>query len=657
MIDEEEPVTDGLTSLREYQQAASDAIADRDATVEARIERLLLIGLDRFGADEAHLAMFEAEEWESRCSVGKSTLTEGIQPLIEHGYCSLLDTDRETVFIPDTAVAPTPEKAPDDAVGYYVGARLVVDGAEYGSLFFLGTTPTDREFDADDRRFLQHLSRYAETLLDHERRREQLADLHAATRQLMAADSRETVAERAVEAFVETLDLPVTGVWLYDEDQDVLEPVAWTEEAEALLGDPPTFDGSGSISWRAFQDGETRSHDDVSTVPNIYNEDTKLRSELVVPLGDRGIVNSGDMERGSFSEVTLKHAELLAENTTAALAQADRKQSLQAARDRFGAFFEADNDAAFVTTADEIVDCNGRTTELLGYDREELIGAPLELLHPGETERVRAVATEAFETGNARAEDITYTTADGQTVPSEARFSRVDIEGRTLLLVKIRDVSEQKQRERLNAVMNRVLRHNVRNEVNIVSGHASIAADATNDETVGAALDTIEARAETLRSLSEKARRIQDRAVDGLAGDQYRPTNLLERVAADVSRSHCVDMDIDPAEMERSVDGDLYSALRELCENAVAHADSDPHVRVTATPTDAGVRFVVTDDGPGLPEMEQKVFQTGEETPVSHGQGLGLWLVRWVVRDLGGSVDVVETGPSGSRIVVEVPTV
>ena len=515
MMNEGGSVTDGFTSLEEYQQAASDAIADRNATVEARVERLLLLGLDRFGADEAHLAVFEAEEWESRCSAGESALAEDVAPLIEHGYCSLLGTDREMVFIPDTTVAPTPEEAPDDAVGCYVGARLVVDGAEYGSLFFLGTTPTDREFDDDDRRFLQHLSRYAETLLDHERRREQLADLHTATRRLMAVDSREAVAEGAVEAFAKTLDLPVTGVWLYDEERDVLEPVAWTDKAEVLLGDPPTFDGSGSISWRAFQDGETRSYDDVSTVSDIYNEDTKLRSELVVPLGDRGVVNSGDMERGSFSEATLTHAELLAENTTAALVQAARKQSLQAARDRFRAFFEADNDAAFVTTADEIVDCNERATELLGYDREELLGAPLELLHPGEVERVRAVATEAFETGDARAEDITYTTADGRAVPAEARFSRVDIEGRTLLLVKIRDVSERERRERLSAVMNRVLRHNVRNEVNIVSGHATIAADATDDETVLEALDTIDDRAETLRSLSDKARRIRDRSIDG----------------------------------------------------------------------------------------------------------------------------------------------
>jgi len=62
----------------------------------------------------------------------------------------------------------------------------------------------------------------------------------------------------------------------------------------------------------------------------------------------------------------------------------------------------------------------------------------------------------------------------------------------------------------------------------------------------------------------------------------------------------------------------------------------------------------VDDDGPGLPEAERAVLESGSETPLVHGQGLGLWLVYWVVTGLDGDVEVVEFR-DGTTVEVRLP--
>ncbi|MFC7188374.1 ATP-binding protein, partial [Halorubrum yunnanense] len=61
----------------------------------------------------------------------------------------------------------------------------------------------------------------------------------------------------------------------------------------------------------------------------------------------------------------------------------------------------------------------------------------------------------------------------------------------------------------------------------------------------------------------------------------------------------------------------------------------------------------VRDDGPGMPEMEADILETGEETPLNHGGGLGLWMVRMIVTQAGGDVSVATT--DGTEVKLRVP--
>jgi signal transduction histidine kinase len=100
------------------------------------------------------------------------------------------------------------------------------------------------------------------------------------------------------------------------------------------------------------------------------------------------------------------------------------------------------------------------------------------------------------------------------------------------------------------------------------------------------------------------------------------------------------------------VKGDGYAiadALRNLVENAVAHAPPGSEVTVS---TSADGRIQVADRGPGVPEEERahlfERFWRGRQAP-SQGAGLGLSIVAEIMKAHGGGV-TVENGVRGGAV-------
>ena len=99
---------------------------------------------------------------------------------------------------------------------------------------------------------------------------------------------------------------------------------------------------------------------------------------------------------------------------------------------------------------------------------------------------------------------------------------------------------------------------------------------------------------------------------------------------------------------ERAASVRLRPLLDEVRGEYLAGADADVPV-VTARAADAGdgrITIEVEDDGPGVPAHELDVLDATEETALEHGSGLGLWIVKWGVASLGGTVefDVSDAG-------------
>ncbi len=106
----------------------------------------------------------------------------------------------------------------------------------------------------------------------------------------------------------------------------------------------------------------------------------------------------------------------------------------------------------------------------------------------------------------------------------------------------------------------------------------------------------------------------------------------------------------------------LAQALRNLLLNAIQHTAPDLGVvRLDVQPVGRRVRFVVQDDGPGIPaEQRERIFDRFHRTDAardraSGGTGLGLAIVRAIADAHGGRVSAGESRLGGARIELELP--
>jgi PAS domain S-box-containing protein len=221
-------------------------------------------------------------------------------------------------------------------------------------------------------------------------------------------------------------------------------------------------------------------------------------------------------------------------------------------------------------------------------------------------------------------------------------------------LISLRDVTTRRQREQRIDVLNRLLRHNVRNEMNVVRGNADLLADNVGSEE-RERLDRIIRTVDSIVDRSDKIGRVSE-ALEGQESQPIRLRDILAPVVEEARRQYpTADITVDCPD-DYWVDGapSLSLAFEELLDNAVEHGDVEPTVDIEVRTAGSCYLVSISDDGPGISADERAVICSGEETPLQHGSGVGLWLVKWVVRNVGGTLSFGE-GP-GTTVEIELPS-
>lgn len=302
------------------------------------------------------------------------------------------------------------------------------------------------------------------------------------------------------------------------------------------------------------------------------------------------------------------------------------------------------------------VDFNERKAKMLGYSPEKFTHYTdfTDLLHPEDHDRAMKAMRNHLE-GRAGRYEVEYRIKkkDG----SYKWFRDVggiteedeDEEYKKITGIVI-DIDERKKAEEREEFLHSLLRHDLRNKLQISLGYIGMLKDTDlSEEQEKFVGKDWKAKHEAIE-LIERVRKLREVSREGV-----EEVNLHSIVQSAVDKyeqkASQRGMEIDVEEFEHGVKGGSFlgELFSNLVLNSIVHSEGS-ELRIRTTETEGEVTVTVEDDGKGIPnEGKKKIFEKGYKKGENAGSGLGMYLVKEIAESYGGSVEVKDSELGGVR--------
>lgn len=301
---------------------------------------------------------------------------------------------------------------------------------------------------------------------------------------------------------------------------------------------------------------------------------------------------------------------------------------------------------------------NKQFERVFGYSQAEAAGQELAaLIFPGE----ESSTLERWLAEKSTADrEVTRVTKSGESRDFIGR-SVLDttIDGTTEGYAVYADITDRITRERelqlLKQLFSRVFRHNIRNELSVVKGHLELIKAESDNEQILESVTTALHSADRLLSYSEKTRTIED-LID--VDQRIRVFSLEDIIQTAIKREvtpdSAVSISVDVPEVRVSAIEGFDVAIRNAIENAIEHNPSPVSIDISAQIETDTVSIAIADNGSGIADGETKMLSVATETPLTHGSGIGLWVMDWYLEKSNGELAIVGTD-NGTTVTMTLP--
>jgi PAS domain S-box-containing protein len=350
---------------------------------------------------------------------------------------------------------------------------------------------------------------------------------------------------------------------------------------------------------------------------------------------------------------------------------------------RFRTTFNQAVDPIFIAKISEenipiIYDINNSVIEKIGYNKEELIGKPMSLIHANEKkinilERVRELLS-----GKELNFETIQRKKDGSLIPIEMSAKKIEINGTPYIYIIERDISERKKWEKEILEMQQklleennskdkffsIISHDLKSPFGVLLSIAQLLEDNFDE------MENSEIK-EMLKVTRNSAENIYD-LLEGLLEWSLASSNRLEFLpnmvdlneitnnVLLVQSQNAINKNINiinSIENETFVFADkkmLSTILRNLISNGIKFTSQSGKIIISSNIVDGKLEVSVSDNGIGISELEiEKLFRidihhTTVGTERESGTGVGLILCKELVEKNGGKIWVKSEVGKGS---------
>lgn len=318
-----------------------------------------------------------------------------------------------------------------------------------------------------------------------------------------------------------------------------------------------------------------------------------------------------------------------------------------------GAFERIDTPAFIADTDFVIREMNEAGLAFTGYEYDEVVGEFATAVAADEETYAEVVDT--LVNGGTWSGDFELQTKGGRTVIGQGSAAPIALDGEIQGFVAV-FIDKTKQREYQNTaeVLNRLLRHDLRNDLNALYGYVQQIQLRIEDESAEDYLEKTKEKLSQIMSKSERARELRRHLEDTYEASN-RPVRLdhalHDALVETINRFDGAEFYFeDFPETHVVADQLLSTVLESVIENAVVHNDKDtPVVEIEVDERDGDVVVAVSDNGPGIPDgQEDLIFGREEIDQLHHGSGVSLFFTDNVIRSYYGEIWVEDNEPEGA---------
>ncbi len=391
---------------------------------------------------------------------------------------------------------------------------------------------------------------------------------------------------------------------------------------------------------------------------------SKLEEEITVDEEVRGKIIVSYLEEtpqediGPFLQEEKDMIEALSDVISNMILRRERKERLENSEKRYRSMIE--NSVVGVTISDfddNILFVNERFSDLLGYDKEELEGKNISEIVPEEEYDRISRKTEKRKEGKKDVYETRLTKRGGEDINVLMGATPYkDPTGEVVGSISfVQDISERKKIEDREAFLHSLLRHDIRNKIQVIQGYLQLMEDEEFSEegvkyfentkkTVKNSIDLIE-KIRILRKASEEEIEmidIQHPLKDAVENSEKHTKHMNIEVNIDCRKS-----------CEVKAGPLLNEVFSNLIENSIKYS-SGSKISISVEEEEDKILCTIEDDGKGITdENKDKIFQKGYTTDEDRGTGLGLFLVKKLLEIYGASIEIKDSELGGARFDIE----